>query len=199
MPLEPRALGQNVEMLMPEQLSASPQLSQRQLYPQHTCSPEPQIGSARVLLVEDDAAVRTAACMLLKVEGYRVTTVGSLAEALLHAREGNGIDLLVTDYHLSNGELGSQVIAALRESPALPVKAVLMTGDTSTAVAEWWIAPRPRDPSSNSPERTTKWTRLRVPTSNCSVCSEATRFGMSDRPDALSLMARKERSRIAKH
>jgi PAS domain S-box-containing protein len=102
---------------------------------------EPQIGSARVLLVEDDAAVRAATRMLLKVEGYRVTAVGSLAEALHHAREANGIDLLVTDYHLSDGELGTQVIAALRESLALPVKAVLMTGDTSTAIAEL-----PRDP-----------------------------------------------------
>jgi CheY-like chemotaxis protein len=79
--------------------------------------------------------------MLLKVEGYRVTAVGSLAGALQHAREADGIDLLVTDYHLSDGELGTQVIAALREALALPVKTVLMTGDTSTAVAEL-----PRDP-----------------------------------------------------
>jgi PAS domain S-box-containing protein len=102
---------------------------------------EPQIGSARVLLVEDDAAVRAATRMLLKVEGYRVTAVGSLAEALQYVRGANGIDLLVTDYHLNDGELGTQVIAALRESLALPLKAVLMTGDTSTAVAEL-----PRDP-----------------------------------------------------
>jgi PAS domain S-box-containing protein len=102
---------------------------------------EPQIGTARVLLVEDDPAVRGATRMLLKVEGYRVTAVGSLAEALQHVREGNGIDLLVTDYHLSDGELGTQVIAALRGSLALPLKTVLMTGDTSTAVAEL-----PRDP-----------------------------------------------------
>jgi CheY-like chemotaxis protein len=79
--------------------------------------------------------------MLLKVEGYRVTAVGSLAEALQYVRGANGIDLLVTDYHLNDGELGTQVIAALRESLALPLKAVLMTGDTSTAVAEL-----PRDP-----------------------------------------------------
>jgi PAS domain S-box-containing protein len=103
---------------------------------------EPQIGSARVLLVEDDAAVRAATRMLLKVEGYRVTAVGSLAEAIRHAREANGIDVLVTDYHLSDGELGTQVITALRESLALPLKAVLMTGDTSTAVAQL-----PRDPN----------------------------------------------------
>jgi len=102
---------------------------------------EPQIGTARVLLVEDDAAVRGATRMLLKVEGYRVTAVASLAEALHHLKEGNGIDLLITDYHLSGRELGTEVITALRESLALPLRAVLMTGDTSTAVAEL-----PRDP-----------------------------------------------------
>jgi CheY-like chemotaxis protein len=102
---------------------------------------EPQIGTAHVLLVEDDPAVRQATRMLLKVEGYRVTAVECLSEALQHARDGHSIDLLVTDYHLGNGELGTEVIAALRESLALPLKAVLMTGDTSTAVAQL-----PRDP-----------------------------------------------------
>jgi signal transduction histidine kinase len=102
---------------------------------------EPRIRSTRVLLVEDDPAVRAAMRMLLQVEGYRVTAVASLAEALKYVRGADGVDLLVTDYHLSDGELGTQVISALRESLALPLKAVLMTGDTSTAVAEL-----PRDP-----------------------------------------------------
>jgi PAS domain S-box-containing protein len=95
----------------------------------------------RVLLVEDDPAVRNATRMLLKVEGYRVTAVGSLAEALRTAQEADGIDLLVTDYHLSNGETGTQVIAALRESVNKNLKAVLITGDTSSAIREL-----PRDP-----------------------------------------------------
>ncbi len=102
---------------------------------------ELQIGTARILLVEDDPAVRGATRMLLKVEGYRVTAVGSLAEALEHVRQGNGVDLLVTDYHLSCGELGTQVLAALRECFAAPLKAVLMTGDTSSAIKDL-----PRDP-----------------------------------------------------
>jgi two-component system, sensor histidine kinase len=103
---------------------------------------EPQIGSTHVLLVEDDAAVRAATSMLLKVEGYRVTAVASLSEALEHGRGGRIIDLLVTDYHLGNGELGTQVIAALRLALARPLKAVLMTGDTSSAMKAL-----PRDPN----------------------------------------------------
>jgi PAS domain S-box-containing protein len=94
----------------------------------------PQIGKARVLVVEDDAAVRGATRMLLKAEGYRVMAVASLAQALQHLREGNGVDLLVTDYHLGDDETGTQVIATLREALGVSLRAVLMTGDTSSAV-----------------------------------------------------------------
>jgi len=46
------------------------------------------------------------------------------------------IDLLVTDYHLGNGETGTQVIAALRDTLGVAIKAVLMTRDTSSAIQE---------------------------------------------------------------
>ena len=99
------------------------------------------IASPRVLLVEDDKSVRDATRLLLTVEGFQVTGVATLAEALQHARAGNAIDLLVTDYHLANGETGTAVISALRESLGTRLKAVLVTGDTSTAIKEL-----PRDP-----------------------------------------------------
>jgi two-component system, sensor histidine kinase len=51
------------------------------------------------------------------------------------------IDLLVTDYHLGGGETGTQLISELRTAVARPLKAVLITGDTSSAVKEL-----PRDP-----------------------------------------------------
>jgi two-component system, sensor histidine kinase len=96
----------------------------------------PQIGKPHILLVEDDRGVRDATRMLLKVEGYRVTAVSSQAEALAAAREDREIDLLVTDYHLSDGETGTQVIAAMRELLGVAIKAVLMTGDTSGAMRD---------------------------------------------------------------
>ena len=98
-------------------------------------------GAPRVLLVEDDRSVRDATRLLLSVEGYQVTGVATLAEALEHAARQNVVDLLVTDYHLANGETGTAVISALRESLGKHLKAVLITGDTSTAVKEL-----PRDP-----------------------------------------------------
>jgi PAS domain S-box-containing protein len=102
--------------------------------------PEPrQLGMVHVLLVEDDAAVRGATRMLLKVEGYLVTDVASLAEGVRHARDG--IDVLITDYHLSSGETGLELIRAIRETLGKPLKAILMTGDTSSAMKNL-----PRDP-----------------------------------------------------
>ncbi len=102
--------------------------------------PQP-VGEARVLLVEDNPAVRSATSLLLELEGYRVTAVDSLSDALHHARHGKGIDLLITDYHLNDGETGMQVIAALRDILGLSLRAVLTTGDTTSAIKQL-----PRDP-----------------------------------------------------
>ncbi len=93
-------------------------------------------GEVRVLLVEDHAGVREATRMLLKSEGYRVTAVASLAEALAHAAQDPRLDLLVTDYHLEHGETGMQVIEALRAALRAPLRALLITGDTSSVVSE---------------------------------------------------------------
>jgi two-component system, sensor histidine kinase len=93
-------------------------------------------GYARVLLVEDDAAVRDATRMLFSIEGYRVTAVASLDEALRSACNGEAPDLLVTDYHLRAGETGTQVISAVRDALRAPLRSVLITGDTSSAIAE---------------------------------------------------------------
>jgi PAS domain S-box-containing protein len=90
-----------------------------------------------VLLVEDDPAVRAATRMLLSVEGYRVTAVGSISEALRSVRDDGAPQLLITDYHLHNGELGTQLITAVRESlGGGAIKAVLVTGDTSAAIKQ---------------------------------------------------------------
>jgi PAS domain S-box-containing protein len=95
-----------------------------------------QVGEACVLLVEDDEAVRRATTLLLELEGYRVTPVASLNEAIRHVQSGNRVDLLISDYHLNDGETGTQVIATLREILGISLKAVLTTGDTSSAIKQ---------------------------------------------------------------
>ena len=104
--------------------------------------PVPQeIGEARVLVVEDNESVRRATRLLLELEGYHVTPVASLSQALQHVEQGNRVDLLISDYHLNNGETGMQAIDALREILGISLRAVLTTGDTSTAIKQL-----PRDP-----------------------------------------------------
>lgn len=78
----------------------------------------------RVLLVEDDAGLRDARRLLLKVEGYRVTAVASFEEALVTASAG--IDLLIASHYLGGGRNGINVISALQGKlgprlPAIPV------------------------------------------------------------------------------
>lgn len=89
---------------------------------------------ARILLVEDDAAVRGATQLLLSVEGYEVTAVAGLADAVRAAREDAALCLLITDYHLGACETGVQVIEAVRAILGPQLGAVLITGDTSSVI-----------------------------------------------------------------
>jgi len=99
-------------------------------------APERQTGRASILLVEDDPDVRNATRMLLRAAGYEVMAVGSLAEALQNLQNTQRIDLLITDFHLAAGETGVQVISRLRQQLDAVLKAILITGDTSSAVKQ---------------------------------------------------------------
>jgi DNA-binding NtrC family response regulator len=89
----------------------------------------------RILLVEDEPGVRNAMRMLLRIEGYDVVPIATADEAMARLRT-DAFDLLVTDYHLEGGRTGTQVIAAAREALGPQFNAVLVTGDTSSAVRE---------------------------------------------------------------
>jgi PAS domain S-box-containing protein len=94
------------------------------------------VASAEILLVEDEPGVRNAMRMLLKLEGYRVTVAAGYEDALGRLRDNRAFDLVVTDYHLEGGRTGTQVIASAREILGDSFKAILVTGDTSSAVRE---------------------------------------------------------------
>ena len=94
------------------------------------------ITAPHILLVEDEPAVRDATRMLLRVEGYYVLTAASIAEAEACASQHPQLALLITDYHLTNGETGIQVIASLRARLGANLKAVLLSGDLSRATQD---------------------------------------------------------------
>jgi two-component system CheB/CheR fusion protein len=90
----------------------------------------------KVLLVEDEPGVRNAMRMLLKIEGYHVITAAGAVEALEHLHTISDFNLIVTDFHLEGGRTGTQVISAARSMHGDSLKAILVTGDTSSAVRE---------------------------------------------------------------
>jgi two-component system, sensor histidine kinase len=105
------------------------------------------ISPARILLVEDDPRVRRATSMLLKVEGYEVCAAATVREAVEHAMSHPDIRLLVTDYHLAAGETGLDVVSSVREKLGADLPAVVVTGDTSSAMRELSVDSRLRTAS----------------------------------------------------
>ena len=89
-------------------------------------------GTEAILLVEDDASVRSVARAILEAHGYRVTVASSGFEALTIAARSGAIDLLVTDVvmpKMSGRELARRLGV---ERPRL--KILYMSGYTDNAV-----------------------------------------------------------------
>lgn len=76
----------------------------------------------RVLVVDDDAAVRDVACRVLRRAGYEVHSAEGGESAIARARElGDSLDLLLTDIVMP-GMNGRELAERLRaERPDLPV------------------------------------------------------------------------------
>lgn len=94
----------------------------------------PGVDKAHILLVEDNPGVLRATRLLLTKQGYKVSTATSVAEAVERTRDNPDLDLVITDYHLSGGDNGRQVIRAVRELRGPQFQAVVISGDTSSAV-----------------------------------------------------------------
>jgi two-component system, sensor histidine kinase len=95
-----------------------------------------QPASARILLVDDDAGVRNATAMLLRVEGFEVLCAASLAQADEALRKDPRIELVIADYHLQHGETGIEAIAMARAFAGEHLGAILVSGDTSSTLHE---------------------------------------------------------------
>ena len=88
--------------------------------------------NADILLVDDDAAIRTVVAQSLKRAGYCVRTAASLAE-LRRELERRRPDLLVTDVVLPDGD-GLDFAAALSGEAGLPVIVLSARNTLTTAV-----------------------------------------------------------------
>jgi len=92
---------------------------------------------AHILLVEDNPRVLAATSHVLKSAGHRVTTATSVAQAAECTRINPDLDLVITDYRLSGDDTGKQVISAVRGIRGATFNAVVITGDTSSAVHDF--------------------------------------------------------------
>lgn len=95
------------------------------------------VSSAVILLVEDDDAVRNATEFYLKAIGHIAIPAASIADAerALQAAE-RAPDLIISDYHLGKDETGVDAILRLRMRVRHTLPALLLSGDTSTAMRE---------------------------------------------------------------
>ncbi|MDD5056358.1 MAG: ATP-binding protein [Sideroxydans sp.] len=86
--------------------------------------------NARVLVIDDDEAVRSGMRHLLRNWGCECETAESIEEALALARI-HAPDVVISDYRLREQRTGLEAIAALRGLLGNALPALLLTGDTA--------------------------------------------------------------------
>ena len=102
-----------------------------------------------ILVVDDDAAIRTVVAQALKRDGHRVVTAATIAEAERHLA-GRPPDVLVTDVVLPDGnglDLVERIVSAHRGLPAIVLSAqnTLTTAVRSNEVGAFDYLPKPFD------------------------------------------------------
>ncbi len=95
------------------------------------------LAGRRILMIDDEEAIRSGMCDLLQGWGCEVTTAGSCAEALERAAACPApIDAVISDIGLPGQGNGIDAIAALRDRFGARLPALLITGDTSQAALQ---------------------------------------------------------------
>src|SRR5262245_22403422 len=94
---------------------------------------KPKVSLARVLVVEDDTAIRRGLCDALKFQGYETVEAGD-GQAGLDAALGAEVDLVLLDVLMPKMD-GFTVLRELRKSkPALPVIVLTAKGEEQDRV-----------------------------------------------------------------
>jgi signal transduction histidine kinase len=95
--------------------------------------PPRRTGTIRVILIDDERAIRDATRELLIPMQVEVLTAATIAEAVARAEEAEGkIDMILSDWRLRGTENGIDAVRAVRAVSGEATPAVLITGDTST-------------------------------------------------------------------
>src|SRR5205809_891845 len=84
-----------------------------------------------VLVVDDEQLIRWSLAERLTQEGYRVLEAETAADAM--ARHSNGVDLVLLDYRLPDGD-GISVLKQMKEADP-DTLVILLTGHSSVETA----------------------------------------------------------------
>ena len=83
----------------------------------------------RLLLLEDNDAVRMATELFLSLEGFETRSAATVAEAEAFLTDIRAGDILITDYHLDGNLTGLDVLNQLRIERGADLPAILLSGD----------------------------------------------------------------------
>lgn len=102
--------------------------------------PEPAsypAGERIAVVVEDDAALLTVLAMILEEHGWTVLSASDDLEALRQLLPNAPTPrVILTDYRLRDGKLGSEAIATIRARAGRAIPAIILTGEIADDVAE---------------------------------------------------------------
>jgi len=92
----------------------------------------PDAGSGRfAVVIDDDAIVLLGLGAILKYWGFDVLAVGSADQALDRLRATSHLpDLILADYRLRGGKIGTDAIVQIREMVGSQVPGIILTGET---------------------------------------------------------------------
>ncbi len=90
--------------------------------------------SIRVLIVEDDATIRTSLFRIFEREGYQVISANRIADAEVYFKTEMNIDLMVLDLFLPDGDGLSLIEKAKQSRPEIEVLAMTGQGTIDLAV-----------------------------------------------------------------
>ena len=92
--------------------------------------------SPRILIVDDEPALRRTLERILTSVGYEVVTAGD-AHLAYEALDGADVDLVLLDLHLPQMSGDTLYLALVRRWPHLAGRIVVMTGDTFAETSHW--------------------------------------------------------------